>query len=133
MKNKIAPIFMSALLLFLPLAASAQNDEDEDYISPVRPTVSENAKIQKKGVLQVEYGADFDFDAPDFHNQQTAPLGIYFAANKRLRLDFEFDTVISQKTEWKCAKPASVMCGSDSKRLRATNRKNILPSLLLIR
>ena len=89
-------IFVSAAILFSPLIAAAQDDE-EDYISPVRPTVSENAAIQKKGVLQIEYGGDFDFEAPDFRNRQTAPLGVYFAVNKRLRLDFEFETVVSQK------------------------------------
>ena len=89
-----------ALILFLPFAAAAQekqDDEDGDYISPVRPTVSDSAKIQKKGVLQIEAGGDFDFDEPDFRNRQSAPLGVYFAVNKRLRLDFEMDAVVSQK------------------------------------
>jgi hypothetical protein len=90
-------ILILAVILFLPLATFGQDDEDEDFISPVRPTVSESAEIQRKGVLQIEYGGDFDFDAPDFRNQQSVPLGIYFAANKRLRLDFEFETVTSQK------------------------------------
>ena len=63
----------------------------------MRPTVSEGASVQKKGVLQIEYGGDFDFDAPDFRNEQVAPLGVYYAVNKRLRLDFEFETVTSQE------------------------------------
>jgi len=83
------------MLLFLPLIVAAQ--DDENFISPVRPTVSESATIPKKGVLQIETGGDFDFDSPDFRNQQAALLGVYFAVNKRLRLDFEFDTVVSQK------------------------------------
>lgn len=84
------------VILFLPFVTFGQQGEDEDFISPVRPSVSESAQIQKKGVLQIEYGGNFDFDAPDFRNQQSAPLGLYFAVNKRLRLDLEFETVVSQ-------------------------------------
>lgn len=87
-----------ATILFLPLDAFAQDDEEENFIAPARPSVSESANIQKKGVLQIEYGADFDFDSPDFRNQQSAPLGVYYAVNKRLRLDFEFETAASQKS-----------------------------------
>ncbi len=92
-------ILITAFVLFLSFAAAAQDDDDEDFISPVRPSVSESAEIQKKGVLQIEYGADSDFDTPDFRNRQSAPLGIYYAVNKRLRLDFEFETIVSQKDE----------------------------------
>jgi Putative MetA-pathway of phenol degradation len=74
-----------------------QQNEDEDYLSPVRPTISDSGKIQKKGVLQIEYGIDADYRAPDYLNRQTAPLGIYFAANKRLRLDLEVETFTSQR------------------------------------
>ncbi len=99
-ENSRKNLWLLTLILILPFAAIAQeeqNDEDEDYISPVRPTVSDSATIQKKGVLQIETGGDFDFDAPDFRNRQSAPLGVYFAVNKRLRLDFEMDAVASQK------------------------------------
>ncbi len=99
-KDKSNQFYIQFLVLgvifFLPFIVFGQQDEDEDFISPVRPTVSESATIQKAGVLQVEYGGDFDFAAPDFRNQQKAPLGLYFAVNKRLRLDFEFETVASQ-------------------------------------
>lgn len=90
-------IWILTIILLLPAFAAAQDGEDEDYISPVRPTVSESATIQKKGVLQIEYGGDFDFEAPDFRSRQAGRLGVYFAANKRLRLDFEFDTFVSQE------------------------------------
>ncbi len=76
----------------------AQTDEDdEDYISPVRPTISDSATIQKKGVLQVETGGDFDFDTPDYRNQQAHSLNFYYAVNKKLRLDLEIEPVISQR------------------------------------
>ncbi len=90
-------LLLLALVLFSSFIAAAQ--DNDDYISPVRPTVSDSAKIQKKGVLQIEAGGDFDFDAPDFRNRQSLPLGIYFAAGKRLRLDFEMDAAVSQKDE----------------------------------
>lgn len=84
-------------ILILSVAASAQTDDDEDYIVPVRPSVSESANIQKKGVLQIETGGDFDFRSPEFRSAQSSSLGIYFAATQRLRLDFEFEPVVSEK------------------------------------
>jgi len=86
------------LTLILCIVAVGQETEDEDdFIDPTRPTVSESATIQKKGVLQLEYGGEFDFRSPDFRNRQTAPLDLQFAVNKRLRLDFGFETAVSQK------------------------------------
>lgn len=97
--RKISEKLLLAWMLLLGSSgiAVAQDDAEENFIVPVRPSVSESANIQKKGVLQIEYGADFDSGAPDFRNQQGAPLGVYFAWTKRLRLDFEFETVTSQK------------------------------------
>lgn len=90
-------MLLAAIIFLVPSTAAAQTDEDDDFISPVRPTVSESATIQKKGVLQIEYGGDFDFSAPDFRNGQAGQLGVYFAVNKRLRLDFELETVVSRE------------------------------------
>lgn len=98
MRNKREKILlMAVLLLSFCVIDFAQDDEDESFIDPTRPGVSESAEIQKKGVLQIEYGADFDFNTPDFRNRQIAPLGVFFAATKRLRLDFEFETAASQR------------------------------------
>ncbi len=97
-KNYTESFLLLALILFtFSAAVAAQEDEEEDYISPVRPTVSDSAKIQKKGVLQIEYGGDFDFRSPEFLDRQNTPLGIYFAVNDRLRLDFEIDAVASER------------------------------------
>lgn len=88
------------LVVFFSVAAgfaNAQQDDEDEYLSPVRPTISDSGKIQKKGVLQIEYGIDTDFRAPDYLNRQTTPLGIYYAVNRRLRLDLEIETVTSQK------------------------------------
>lgn len=93
------PVKFFRILLFLLIAAAAvaAQQSDDDYLSPVRPTISDSATIQKKGVLQIEYGVDSDFRAPDYRNRQITPLGVYFAASRRLRLDLEIDTVVSQK------------------------------------
>ena len=97
--NNLSSLFRVAavVLIFAATAASAQSGGGEDFIVPVRPSVSESARIQKKGVLQIESGADFDFAAPDFRNQQAASLNAYIAATKYLRLDFEFEPATSQK------------------------------------
>lgn len=100
MLNQIKYLLVLAIILLVPLVAAAQeNEDDEDFISPVRPTISDSAKIQKAGVLQIEAGGDFGFDAADFRDQQAAPLGVYFAVSKRLRLDFEIDSIVSQKNQ----------------------------------
>lgn len=86
-----------ALILLSFVGFGQDDDDDENYISPLRPSVSESAVIQKKGVLQIEYGGDFDFRSPEFRNAQSAPLGVYYAATDRLRFDFDFEAVSSEK------------------------------------
>lgn len=106
MKNQPSKIrsrisFLLTLVFVFSFAAfGQQDDDDEDYISPVRPSVSDSATIQKKGVLQIEAGGDFDFHSPEFRSAQDAPLAVYFAATTRLRLDFEFESVASEK-DWR--------------------------------
>lgn len=90
-------LFLIALLFNFAAIAQSNDREEEDYLSPVRPTVSDSAKIQKKGVLQIEAGGDFDFRAPEFRDRQTLPFAVYFAVSERLRLDFELDAADSQK------------------------------------
>ena len=91
------------LILFLSIfacAAHAQqssSEKDEDLIKPSRPTIANPAEFQKSGVLQIEYGYDGNFRADEFRSQQTAPLAIRFAPVERLLLDFNIDTVISEK------------------------------------
>ena len=97
-KNRAANLLLAALIVFtFSVAVLAQDEDEEQYIVPVRPTASDSAEIQKTGVLQLEFGGDFDFDTPDYRNRQGAPLALRFAAGKRLRLDFEIDAVVSQK------------------------------------
>jgi len=89
-------IFLLTLLVG-QYAVAAQDDDEEDFISPTRPGVSESVGIPKKGVFQLEYGGEFDFRSPDSRNQQSGPSGVFFGAGKRLRLDFEFTTFVSDR------------------------------------
>jgi hypothetical protein len=77
-------------------AVSANRQQKDSFIVPSRPTVSEPAEIQRKGVLQLEFGPDAEFDAKEFRNQQTTLLELRFAALSRLLLDFQLETVKSQ-------------------------------------
>ncbi len=77
----------------------SSDDEDEDLIKPSRPGIANPAEFQKPGVLQIEYGYDGNFRADEFRSQQTAPLTVRFAPHERLLLDFNIDTVISEKDE----------------------------------
>jgi hypothetical protein len=84
-----------------PARAQTQSgkQEEEEFINPARPGVSNPAEIQKPGVLQVEYGYDANFRAKDFRLEQTAPLALRFAATSRLLLELDLDTVNSQTDE----------------------------------
>lgn len=73
--------------------------EEEEYIKPARPGVANPAEPHKPGVLQIEYGYDANFRAEEFRSQQTAPLALRFAATSRLLLEFDLDTVISERAE----------------------------------
>jgi len=77
-------------------AVGANRQQKDKFIVPSRPTVSEPAEIQRKGVLQLEFGPDAEFDAKEFRNQQTTPLELRFAALSRLLLDFFLEAVKSQ-------------------------------------
>ncbi|MEP6925398.1 MAG: transporter [Pyrinomonadaceae bacterium] len=85
-------------LLCWSFAVAGQNPstEDEDFIDPTRPTVLESATTPKPGVLQLEYGITSNF-GENSSSQRSSPLGIRFAPNKRLRLDFDLDVFTSQQ------------------------------------
>lgn len=97
-KTALKTLELFVLIAVFSMFVFGQDEaDDDDDISPVRPTVSDSATIQKKGILQIETGGDFDFDTPEYRNQQSAALGIYYAVNKKLRLDLELETLISQR------------------------------------
>lgn len=82
----------------LPSNSSAQQSsgEEEELIKSSRPGIANPAEFQKPGVLQLEYGYDANFRAEDFRAQQTLPLTLRFAVSKRLLLEFDLDTVLSE-------------------------------------
>jgi hypothetical protein len=86
-----------------PDAAQSQSgkQEEEEFINPARPGVSNPAELQKPGVLQIEYGYDANFRASDFRLEQTVPLALRFAATSHLLLELDLDTVNSQTDESK--------------------------------
>ncbi|MDT5063421.1 MAG: hypothetical protein QOH63_3880 [Acidobacteriota bacterium] len=82
-----------------PSGGQSGKQEEEEYINPARPGVSNPAEFQKPGVLQIEYGYDASFRGSNFRLQQTAPLALRFAATSRLLFELDLDTVNSQTDE----------------------------------
>jgi hypothetical protein len=83
----------------LPSPAAQAQGEEEDFIVPSRPSLSNPAEFQRAGVLQLEYGYDAAFRAAGFRVQQVAPLALRFAASRRVLLEADLDTVSSQTDE----------------------------------
>lgn len=79
----------------IPARTNSQQQEEES-IEPSRPGVANPAEIQSVGVLQLEYGYDGLFHSDEFRSQQTTPLALRFAAHRRLLLELDLDTVISE-------------------------------------
>jgi hypothetical protein len=70
--------------------------EDQDFIVPARPTVSNPAEFQQPGVLQLEYGYNANFHARGVRSELDTPMAIRFSASRRILLEFDSDNVISQ-------------------------------------
>lgn len=83
----------------LPSPAAQSQSDEEDFIKPSRPSLSNPAEFQRAGVLQVEYGYDANFRADEFRNQQAAPLALRFAVTNRLLIEADLDTVRSETDE----------------------------------
>ncbi len=101
-KEIVGGILLWTLALLLTAASTpaqqSQSSEDE-LIKPSRPDVADPAEFQPPGVLQVEYGIDANSRAEEFRDQQRAPLTLRFAASRRLLLQFDLDTIISERDE----------------------------------
>ncbi|HEX8473149.1 MAG TPA: transporter [Pyrinomonadaceae bacterium] len=84
----------------LPPPTDAQNkpeqEEEEEFVKPSRPTVAKPTEFQKPGVLQVEIGYDANYRGEDFDTRQSVPLALRFAASKRLLLEINLDAVKSE-------------------------------------
>lgn len=88
------------LLLLWATSVTAQcsggGEDDEDYIDPTRPTILESATTPKPGVLQVEYGIVSNY-GKNSAGERSSPLGLRFAPNKCIRLDFDVEVFTSQR------------------------------------
>jgi hypothetical protein len=96
---KISPPILLILILCVSALAQQSQSEDENYIKPARPTISNPAEIQKAGVLQLEFGYDSNLRGSEFRWQQSVPVNLRFAANSRVLLEAEVDAVLSEKQE----------------------------------
>jgi hypothetical protein len=74
----------------------ADEDEGPDFIVPARPTASNPAEFQRPGVLQLEYGFNGNFRAPGSSSEVDTPLALRFAVSRRLLVEFDGDTPVSQ-------------------------------------
>lgn len=94
----LASAWCLALLFLLPLAAFGQQagEDEDDLIDPTRPTVLESATVPRPGVLQLEHGLS-TYYGRNANDARTTPLGLRFAPNRRIRLDFDLDTVTSAR------------------------------------
>lgn len=100
-----ALILASLALIFVNVAVaqsatatpSPTVDDEPDFIVPARPTVSNPAEFQHPGVLQIEFGYSGNFRAPGVATEHDFPLAVRFAASRRLLLEFDADSPISQR------------------------------------
>lgn len=81
-----------------PLPALNSESDEPDFIVPARPTVSNPAEFQKPGVLQLEFGFNANFKAPGASAEEDFPLGLRFAVSRRVLLEFDGDSPLSQST-----------------------------------
>ncbi len=66
------------------------------FTVPARPTASSPAEFQRPGVLQVAYGYNSGFLAKGTPTEQDLPLALRFAVSRRLLVEFDNDTLITQ-------------------------------------
>jgi hypothetical protein len=89
-------VLLAAVLLLL--GGASHGYAQEIAMSPTRPTISNSATIQSKGVLQVEVGYDaYPQRVPG--NQQTVATLFTYAPLDRLRLDFGWSPFTHQQMD----------------------------------
>src|SRR5262245_36757583 len=84
MKTFLATLFALFIFLSSHAVANAQttppaSDDEQDFVVPARPTFSNPAEFQKKGVLQLEHGYNANFHAPGDSVASDTPLALRFA------------------------------------------------------
>jgi hypothetical protein len=109
--RRVLPQLLTAALLCLaacavaraqdqtPRAGGAGDDDGPDFIVPARPTASNPAEFQRPGVLQLEYGFNGNWRAPGGASEVDTPLALRFAVSRRLLLEFDGDTPLSQVSD----------------------------------
>jgi hypothetical protein len=103
-KKLLRLLALCFLAAALPRVARAQTqtptpqgeDDQPDFIVPARPTASNPAEFQRPGVLQLEYGFNGNWRAPGGSSEADTPLALRFAVSRRLLLEFDGDTPVSQ-------------------------------------
>lgn len=97
-------LLASLLALAVPIVCLGQSSnqsvsgEDEpDFIVPSRPTVSNPAEFQRPGVLQLEFGFNSNFHGPGDSSEEDFPLAVRFAASRRILLELDLDSPLSQE------------------------------------
>lgn len=100
MTNLLIRALTLLFLLLGGLAAHAQDSsvtDEPDFIVPSRPTVSNPAEFQRPGVLQLEFGFNSNFHGPDNSSEEDFPLALRFAASRRILLELDLDSPLTQK------------------------------------
>ena len=103
-KKLLRLLALCFLAAALPRVARAQTqtptpqgeDDQPDFIVPARPTASNPAEFQRPGVLQLEYGFNGNWRAPGGSSEVDTPLALRFAVSRRLLLEFDGDTPVTQ-------------------------------------
>jgi hypothetical protein len=103
MRNAFTRLSLLALaaLAFASVAraqeqTTANGPDEPDFIVPARPTASNPAEFQRPGVLQLEYGFNGNWRAPGGASEQDTPLALRFAVSRRVLLEFDGDSPVSQ-------------------------------------
>jgi hypothetical protein len=88
--------FSASAIITVAQTPPTAPDSVPDFTVPARPTVSNPAEFQRPGVLQIEYGYNANFRASGIDVEQDTPLALRFAVSRRLLLELDTDSPISQ-------------------------------------
>ena len=82
-----------------PQPSRQASDDEPDFIAPARPTASNPAEFQRPGVLQLEYGFNGNFRAAGGASEEDTPLALRLAVSRRLLLELDTDSPLSQSSQ----------------------------------
>ncbi len=126
--SKRSIIRLWTLLAILSFSLSPPAFTQEISMSPTRPTISNSATIQSKGVLQVEAGYDaYPRSVPG--NQQTLATLFTYAPLDRLRLDFGWSPYAHQQMDKDIVNSVSTLQIGGKVELRREQYHHPLPGI----